>query len=234
MNPAAEPRLLLVEDDPVSAAFLRDALASLPAAVELAGSVAQALQLAGAGPAHDLYLLDANLPDGRGEDLLAALRARALHAPALAHTAAEDPAMRARLFAAGFVDVLAKPIGVGELHRAVRACLAAPAGGPRGGGTLRVWDDAAALLATGGQATHVATLRGLFLQELPGQRARILAAAAAGDQAGVRAELHRLLAGCGFVGATRLLQAARDLQEAPLASSRLQRLDEEMSDLLAP
>ena len=71
------PRLLLVEDDPVSAVFLRDAAASLPAAVDVAGNLAEALAGAIARP-HALYLIDANLPDGRGETLLLQLRERGL------------------------------------------------------------------------------------------------------------------------------------------------------------
>ena len=35
-SPTALPRLLLVEDDPVSAAFLREAAAALPALVDVA------------------------------------------------------------------------------------------------------------------------------------------------------------------------------------------------------
>ena len=68
MNPNP-PRVLLVEDDPVSAAFLRDAATALPARVDVAGSMAEAMELA-ANCSHDLYLVDANLPDGRGETLL--------------------------------------------------------------------------------------------------------------------------------------------------------------------
>lgn len=233
MNSPSLPRVLLVEDDPVSAAFLRDALAAIPAAVDVAGSLAQALQLAGTGDPYALYLVDANLPDGRGETLLQKLRARRLAAPALAHTAADDAGVRARLLAAGFGEVLCKPIGVAELHAAARAWLRPAAGQPPSGGQLPAWDDDAALQAMGGQAAHVAALRTLFLQELPGQRARILAAAAATDQAAVRAELHRLLAGCGFVGAARLLQAVRDLQAEPLSAPCLQRLCEAADDLLA-
>ena len=37
------PRLLLVEDDPVNATFLRDAALALPAHVDIAGSMSAAL-----------------------------------------------------------------------------------------------------------------------------------------------------------------------------------------------
>ena len=122
MNPRL-PCLLLVEDDPVSAAFLRDAAAALPARVVGAGTLAEAMAEA-AATRFDLWLVDANLPDGRGESLLQALRARGDATPALAHTAAADAPMRERLLAAGFADVLCKPIGVPDLHAAVCAMLA--------------------------------------------------------------------------------------------------------------
>ena len=113
MNPPpnALPRLLLVEDDPVSAVFLRDAATALPAEVDVAGSIADALVLAGSRR-YDLYLIDANLPDGRGESLLQQLRERGIATPALAHTAARDTSIRERPLAAGFIDVLCKPLTV--------------------------------------------------------------------------------------------------------------------------
>mgnify|MGYP003949947487 FL=1 len=227
MNTAV-PRLLLVEDDPVSAAFLRDAAAALPADVDVAGHIADALACA-ATHRHDLYLVDANLPDGRGETLLLQLRERGIDAPALAHTAACDAAIRERLLAAGFLDVLCKPLSVGELHDALRSHLGI---GPTRG-KQPVWNDAAALAGLGGEEAHVDALRGLFRKELPDQRRRIEAAAGIGDEAAIRAELHRLAASCGFVGAARLATAVRDLQATPLDAHAMQRLLSAMDDLLA-
>lgn len=226
--PNAPRRLLLVEDDPVSAAFLREAATALPAEVDVAGSMAEALACASARH-HDLYLFDANLPDGRGETLLRQLREIGLDAPALAHTAAREDALRDRLLAAGFVDVLCKPLAVAELHDALRCHLDLP---PLACGKLPSWDDDAALAALGGQQAHVDALRDLFLKELPGQRQRIEAAGVQGDEAAIRAELHRLAASCGFVGAARLASAVRDLQAAPLDAPALQRFGFALDDLL--
>lgn len=230
MNPAPNglPRLLLVEDDPVSATFLHDAAAALPAWVDVAASIADAMALAGPG-SHDLFLIDANLPDGRGETLLQRLRERGIATPALAHTAARDHAMRDRLLDVGFIDVLAKPLGVDELHDTLRSHLGLP---PPTCGKRPNWNDGIALAALGQQG-HVDAMRGLFLEELPGQRQRIEAAASAGDDAAVRAELHRLAASCGFVGAARLAEAVRLLQESPLDAGRLQSLGFAIDDLLA-
>ncbi len=230
-TPPRLPRLLLVEDDPVSASFLRDAASALPAVVDVAASMADALVLARQHP-HDLYLIDANLPDGRGEMLLQALRDGGLTTPALAHTAAQEHGMGERMQSLGFLGVLHKPIGVGDLLQALGRHL-------QGTGGLQVtarepdWDDGGALAALGGQQAHVDALRRLFLQELPGQRERIVAAVEARDEAGARGELHRLTASCGFVGAARLAQAVQALQQAPLAAEALQQLDVAIGDLLA-
>jgi DNA-binding response OmpR family regulator len=228
-EPADRPRLLLVEDDPVSAAFLREAAAALPAFVDVAGGVASALDAA-SHATHDLVLIDAHLPDGSGEALLVALRARGVDVPALAHTAALDVALHERLLAAGFIEVLCKPIGVAALHEALRRHLDS---GVATGGKLPSWDDAAALGALGGERGHVEALRALFLKELPAQRARIEAAAAIGDEATMRGELHRLVASCGFVGAARLAASVRALQASPTDTEALQRFGFTVDDALA-
>lgn len=218
------PQLLVVEDDPVSAAFLCDGARRLPAAVHCADTIAAALALARA-QRFDLLLLDANLPDGRGEDLLRQLRRGGVQAPAIAHTAAVDPAVAPRLLAAGFDAVLAKPLPLATLLDALRRHLPGVAAAD--------WDDAAAQAALGGQAGHVQALRGLFLQELPGQRTRIRGAHARGDLAALRAELHRLAASCGFVGAARLGEAVQQLRTTALDAEALRALDAAIDQLLS-
>lgn len=219
----AWPSLLLVEDDPVSAAFLRDAAAALPARVLLAGSVAEARTACGARR-FDLLLIDANLPDGRGEELLRSLRESGIATAALAHTADAGTETHARLQAAGFAGVLCKPLGAVELQAALRRHLPDV---PRA-----VWNDAAALAALGGRMAHVQALRQLFLDELPAQRDRIVDACGRGDEAGVRAELHRLAASCGFVGATRLGEAVRGMRDAPLERDALREVEAAIGELL--
>ena len=226
------PTILLVEDDPVSASFLCEAAAQVPARINVAASIAAALGLA-ASQRHDLFLIDAHLPDGRGETLLHTLRRQGFTAPALAHTAARESSLVAQLVGAGFVEVLGKPLGVAELLRTLRRHLPTlPAGMPTCG-KLPVWDDDAALATLGGVQSHVTALRGLFLGELPGQRMRISAACLNGDAATVCDELHRLVASCGFVGASRLAQAVRALQAAPLDPQVLQALQFAIDDAMA-
>ncbi|MDE2406729.1 MAG: response regulator [Xanthomonadaceae bacterium] len=228
MNPglvAALPHLLLVEDDPTSAAFLAEAATAFPARVTLAGSLAEAFT-ASVGQTFDLLLIDAHLPDGFGHALLRQLRQRGITAPALAHTAQADAATSAPLQAAGFLDVLQKPMSVLHLHAALRQHLQQPAPSPP------IWNDAGAQAAVGGNRSHVAQLRSLFLQELPGQRNRIGAATARQDVVAVRAELHRLTASCGFVGADALAQAVQALRAAPLEPAAKAALDAAIADLL--
>ena len=217
------PRLLLVEDDAVSRAFLAAAVTTLPAQVEVAETCAMALRLAQVKP-HDLWLVDAHLPDGNGRDLLRQLRALAPSTPAIAHTASRDREDLDALIDAGFAEVLLKPLSAIELQSAVRRALGLPqppmpgADSPRCG-KLPVWDDDAAASALNGNHEHVQSLRRLFLEELPAQRDAVLVAVQCDDQATVRMHLHRLQASCGFVGAARLADAVRALQRSPASQA---------------
>lgn len=204
------PRLLLLEDDPVSATFLAQGLASLPADVDTVATLAAAREAARRG-GHALWLFDLRLPDGRSEDLLAELRAEGWHVPALALSA--DPVQGL----AGFARVLAKPLGLHELFDAVRDLLPPEA--------LPPWDDTAGLAAVAGQASALATLRAMFREELPGQCRAVVAACRAGDTDAARAHLHRLKAGCGFVGALPLLAAVRALHDEPGCDAALARFE---------
>ncbi len=207
-----KPRLLLVEDDPISHAFMLAALEALPARVDSAASVSQALR---AEDRHDLWLIDANLPDGSGAQLLAGLRRLQARTPALAHTADPSPDRHRVLMDAGFAAVLVKPLSAADLQSAVRAHLPAHAG------SAGDWDESAALKALNGSREHVETLRRLFLEELPGSIDAVERSFRAGDQEALRAVLHKLRASCGFVGASRLATAAQQLHQAPASLEAL-------------
>lgn len=212
MKPPRAPRILLVEDDATSRAFLVAALAGLPADVAEAPSAAGALALAAAGPAFDLWLVDAHLPDADGASLLAALRLLAPGTPALAHTAACDPACARALRAGGFDGVLRKPVALAALRAAVRGIL-------RGNAGATVAEPAAPVAVP----PRMATLHALFHAELPEQRAAVVRAFADGDAATAAGVLHRLRASCGFVGAAALDAAVRALQADPASLDALRR-----------
>lgn len=224
-EPEAMPSVLLVEDDPTTLAYLQAVTETLPAHVETATCLADALRLAQLRP-YALWLVDANLPDGTGADLLRHLRGRCTSTPALAHTAARGQRELDALLAAGFAEVLVKPLTSEQWQTALRrhladhalpAASAAPAA-PLD--TLLLWDDEAATAALGGNRANVDALRGLFLSELPAQ----LDALRNGDAAARDGQLHRLRASCAFVGAARLEAAVRDLQDAPECGARLQQV----------
>ncbi|MFL6593789.1 MAG: response regulator [Luteimonas sp.] len=229
-----KPRILLVEDDAVSRAFLSAAAEALPATVDAVDSctAARAVQEHG-----DLWLIDANLPDGNGADLLAQLRRTSPGTPALAHTASRDPADHQALLTAGFAEVLVKPLPVIAVQTAIcRALgydLAFADGQPRLCAKLPGWDDAAALSALKGEHDHVVALRRLFLDELAGQCRAVEDAIARGDGAATGRVLHMLRASCGFVGAARLGEAARVLESDPRSAFSLERFRGAVDELLA-
>ncbi|WP_190285639.1 response regulator [Montanilutibacter psychrotolerans] len=237
----AVPRLLLVEDDATTSAFLAAAASALPAQVDTADSVATALELATHGE-YALWMFDAQLPDGRGSDLLLRLRARHPHTPALAHTADREASSTAALLAAGFAEVLVKPLPASTVRDALRRLLGdavadtperyRPEPGEPGLPALPVWDDEVASRALNGNREHIASLRQLFLDELPQAREVVLTAANSGDVAAVRGQLHKLSASCGFVGAARLAACVEALREHPEDGARLAAFERCAGELL--
>lgn len=212
-----KPRLLLVEDDSVSCSFMVAALQALPAEVDAAASMHAALAREGV---YDLWLLDANLPDGSGTDLLARLRARFPATPALAHTADDSLALHARLRAAGFDEVLVKPLTAVQLRLTAGRLLGLVPGDPLrtgeagGSATFPLWDQATALAALNGNEEHVATLRRMFLEELARQHDEIQESLQSGNQEAAKKVLHQLKASSGFVGAMRLNATAALLEKS--------------------
>ena len=200
------PRLLLVEDDPVSAAFLLAALADC-------GDLHHVATLAAALEAIDErvpagLICDCRLPDGHASALAARLHERGQTLPpAIALSADVQPEDVARLQAAGFRAVLRKPLSAAALRDAALGLL--------GSESFNPWDNAAADAALGLPAAQRRQLRQLLLQELPTQRERVGAAITNGDLASLDAELHRLKASCGFCGATRLGTAVSALRASP-------------------
>jgi len=229
------PRILLVEDDPVSRNFLQAAAEALPAEIDAVETCAEAVHRVGQH-AYDLWLIDANLPDGLGMDLLASLRAVSPTTPALAHTASEARSDHEALLAAGFIDVLVKPIAVRELQTTVCRVLgydrANVDGESRPCARLSDWDDEAALSALKGEPEHVSALRQLFLDELPKQRDAVVTALDLNDAQGARRTLHMLRASCGFVGAMRLDDAVRALEVDTQSEFALARFQLAVADLL--
>lgn len=109
-------RLLVVEDDEKSRRLLHDVLGWHGYEVEAAQSGREALELA-RGRAPDAALLDIQLPDLTGFELLAALRedGPGRRYPVVAVTASVMDADRRRILAAGFDAYLGKPVNIRQL-----------------------------------------------------------------------------------------------------------------------
>lgn len=203
--------ILLLEDDPPTSLFLHEALRALPAQVHDTGTLAQA-QAAVGSSAFDVWLFDANLPDGHSADLLARLRLADAHCPAIALTADNDANTVATLLAAGFARVLNKPVSVADLLRTVRELLSLQ---PEATRANNVWNHRHALAAAGGVEGTRAALNALFLQELPGLQHQIIAALAQGRHTQAAGLLHRLKGSCALVGAEALRDAVFALARDP-------------------
>ncbi|MCL4697541.1 MAG: response regulator, partial [Burkholderiaceae bacterium] len=120
----APRRLLYVEDNDANRLLMRRLLARRPGIeLQTAASVHEALQLA---PEFrpDLLLLDIQLSDGDGHELLRRLRERGVAAPAVAVSANMMPADLRRGRDAGFCGYLAKPIDLRRLSQSIDDALA--------------------------------------------------------------------------------------------------------------
>jgi CheY-like chemotaxis protein len=215
-------RFLVVEDDPASCEFARSSLLAF-GAVDTARTLSEAGDRCAEHP-YDLLLVDVSLPDGQGDAWLARQRALGNHSPAVALTAELDPTRRRQLRASGFAEALGKPLAQSRLQDALAPWI---------GRREPDWDDAQALAALGGSEQTLRRMRTLFLDELPRQRERIVEARDRRDAPALRAVLHQLRAGCGFVGATALSRAVDNLHAHPDDAHAARALFRELDAVLA-
>lgn len=115
-------KLLLVEDDRMTAALVRRALHEDGHAVDVASSVREARSRALADR-YDAIVADVGLPDASGLDLVHWLRAEQRATPVLLLTGADAPEDIVRGLDTGADDYLTKPFDVLVLKARVRALL---------------------------------------------------------------------------------------------------------------
>jgi len=120
-------RILLVEDEAEMAGALASALKRYDMIVDHVPTLAEAEEAISAD-VHAAVLLDRQLPDGDGLDLIPKLRARADGVPIIVLTARGELADRVAGLDSGADDYLAKPFAVEELLARLRAVLRRPAG----------------------------------------------------------------------------------------------------------
>ncbi|MEQ9333641.1 response regulator transcription factor [Thalassobaculum sp.] len=122
-------RILLVEDEPDLGAAVREHLAADGHAVDWVMRVDDADASLRAVD-YGLVLLDLHLPDGRGLDLLKAIRAAANASPVIIVTARDQISDRIAGLNAGADDYLVKPFDLDELRARVAAVSRRYAGNP--------------------------------------------------------------------------------------------------------
>jgi two-component system, OmpR family, response regulator len=115
-------KILVVEDDPDTLSALCDILRSEHHVVDPVANLADAKGLV-SGFGHDLIILDWELPDGTGLDMLKFCRETGTMVPILMLTAKSDIASKEAGFDAGADDYLTKPFQPRELAVRVRALL---------------------------------------------------------------------------------------------------------------
>jgi two-component system, OmpR family, response regulator len=113
-------RVLVVEDEPKVARFLKQALEEEGHAVDTAGDGVEAGHLAHINP-YDLILLDVQLPGMDGLQLAAELRRSGLQCPILMLTSRDSTQDVVRGLNAGADDYLTKPFALEELLARVNA-----------------------------------------------------------------------------------------------------------------
>lgn len=117
-TPTQTARILLVDDDPVTATLLGAQLARLEGSWPLAAAIDRAgalEQLAQHRP--DVVLLDLRLGTELGTEVLGALRDAGFEGQAVAFTGEADPAVHAVLRSGGFDAVWVKPLATARLRQ---------------------------------------------------------------------------------------------------------------------
>jgi DNA-binding response OmpR family regulator len=130
-------RILLVEDEPKVASFIRRALEEESYAVDVCGDGSTGLDWA-QGVNYDLIVLDLMLPGLPGLQLLKQLRAADVKTPVLILTARSEVDQRVKGLNAGADDYLTKPFAIEELLARARALFRRASGTPTA--TLQVDD----------------------------------------------------------------------------------------------
>jgi two-component system copper resistance phosphate regulon response regulator CusR len=115
-------RILIVEDEPKTGAYLKQGLAEAGFVTDLADNGTDGAHL-GVHEEYDLVVLDVMLPGIDGWQVLKALRDAGRQMPVLFLTARDDVDDRVRGLEAGADDYLAKPFAFSELLARVRTLL---------------------------------------------------------------------------------------------------------------
>jgi len=167
-------RLLLVEDTADVAEAIAASFARRGDAVDSVGTVDDAIGMLAVND-YEVVVLDINLPDGEGTEVLKSLRRQRRPTPVLMLTARLAVEERVAALDIGADDYLTKPFDLRELHARVRA-LARRSGPDRGGiiefGRLMV-DPAGRVASCEGEPLSLTRREFSLLEALMANRARV-------------------------------------------------------------
>ena len=119
-------RILIIEDDPETSAYLRKGLAEAGFTVETSANGREGLFLA-TGSGFDAIILDRMLPELDGLSILRSVRAAGIATPVMMLTAMSAVDERVRGLKAGADDYLIKPFSFNELNARIETLLRRPA-----------------------------------------------------------------------------------------------------------
>ena len=117
-----KPRILHVDDDPEIRLLIAGSLQEFGYVVATAGTVAEALQLAG-DLKFNLCILDIKLPDGTGIELCQQLRELQPGVPIVYYSGYAEPVEQREALAVCGDGFLKKPASVTELQEAIERAL---------------------------------------------------------------------------------------------------------------
>jgi CheY-like chemotaxis protein len=171
-------------------------------------------------PAFDLLLLDLQMPELDGFQVIRAIRERERaageHLPVIALTARSRNEDRQRCLAAGMDDYLAKPIRSVELFAAIERLVCSqtvpPLVRPGAGAGADLLDPVVLLAACGDEAEGLGRMCDSLRTYLPSRLAEVGEALRAGDAPRLRVAAHKL---CGLLSAFATVAgaAASDLED---------------------
>ncbi len=230
---AEGPSVLVVDDNPGDARLVEWTLTHEDGRrirVARADRIATALDRLADG-AFDAVLLDLGLPDSRGTDGLARIRAAAPGVAVIVLSGAEDPERVRAALEAGAQDYRVKGIfGPGELVRVLDAAIdrqrrgvpgtasspeSRPVPAPADGGPPIDPEAFGQLVELGGgDATFVPSVLRSFLEEADRLVPAIGDAARRGDRQGVADAAHRLKSDAAQVGALSLARLLKELERS--------------------
>ena len=227
------PQSILVADDhPVNLEFAAEALRRLGHSVATAASGTEALRLLQAR-SFDVALIDVQMPEMDGFELVTRLRARGLHVRVIGLTGFTSPEDKQRCIAAGMDGVLTKPLTQNRLAAVLRGQSPEP-------------EADTIMEAVGGNLKLLARVRDAFISQSPRLIASMREAIAEGNSDALFRAAHTLKGAISNFGMDDALEAAIQIERAgrdgdfphaaallPQLETAVRKLEERMSAALA-